>query len=101
MFAHKTQEAVSLVTGIKLANSMNVDAFVSIHANVFDSDWNSANGIETLVYSAARKETMTIASLTQNALIAACNRVDRGVKKVNYAVLLETKMPAVHKAWAL
>jgi len=38
---------------------------------------------------------MTLASLTQDALIVACERADRGVKKANYAVLRETRMPAV------
>ncbi len=42
IFAHKTQEDVSLFTRVKLANSHNVDAFVSIHTNAFDNDWNCA-----------------------------------------------------------
>ncbi len=95
IFAHKAHEDVPLTTRIKLANSLNVDAFVSIHANAFGNDWNSANGIETFVYPTASKESIALASLVQSALITACNRTDRGVKKANYAVLRETRMPAI------
>jgi N-acetylmuramoyl-L-alanine amidase len=95
IFAHNALEDVPLPVRTKLANSLNVDAFVSIHANAFGSDWNSTNGIETFVYPTASKESMTLASLTQDALIVACNRANRGVKKANYAVLRETRMPAV------
>jgi N-acetylmuramoyl-L-alanine amidase len=95
IFSHKTQEDVSLEARSKLANSLIVDAFVSIHANAFGSDWNNANGIETFVYPAASKESLTLATLVQNSLINACNRADRGVKKANYAVLRETRMPAI------
>ncbi len=94
-FAHNAQEDVPPTTRIQLANSLNVDAFVSIHANAFGSDWNSANGIETFVYPTASKESIALASLVQSALITACNRTDRGVKKANYAVLRETRMPSV------
>ena len=55
IFAHKANEDISLTTRTKLANSHDVNAFVSIHANAFGSDWNSANGIETFVYSAVVK----------------------------------------------
>ncbi|WP_255485818.1 N-acetylmuramoyl-L-alanine amidase [Sporosarcina sp. BP05] len=95
IFAHKAQEDVPLTTRIKLANSLTVDAFVSIHANAFGNDWNSANGIETFVYPTASKASIALASLVQSALITACNRTDRGVKKANYAVLRETRIPAI------
>lgn len=95
IFAHKAQEDVPLTVRTKLANSLSVDAFVSIHANAFGSDWNSVNGIETFVYPTASKESIALASLVQSALITTCNRTDRGVKKANYAVLRETRMPAI------
>jgi len=73
----------------------NVAAFVSIHANAFGNGWNNANGIETFVYPTASKKSKALASLVQSALITACKRTDRGVKKANYTVLRETRMPAV------
>lgn len=95
IFAHKAQEDVPLPRRIKLANSLKVDAFVSIHANAFGNDWNYANGIETFVYPTASKESVALASLVQSVLITACNRADRGVKKADFAVLRETSMPAI------
>ncbi len=95
VFSHKSQEDVSLAERTKLANRLNVDAFVSIHANAFGSDWNSTSGIETFVYPAASNASKTLASLVQSSLITACNRTNRGVKKANYAVLRETRMPAI------
>lgn len=95
VFSHKEQEDITLSERTKLANRLKVDAFVSIHANAFGNDWNNANGIETFVYPAASKESVTLASLMQKSLITACNRADRGVKKADFAVLRETRMPAV------
>jgi len=94
-FAHKAHVDVPLTTRVKLANRLNVDAFVSIHANAFGNNWNSANGIETYVYPTASNESIVLATLVQSALITACNRADRGVKKANFAVLRETRMPAI------
>ncbi|NYF26022.1 N-acetylmuramoyl-L-alanine amidase [Sporosarcina sp. JAI121] len=95
IFAHKEQEDVPLAARTKLANNMKVDAFVSIHANAFGGDWNNANGIETFIYPTASKESYALAALIQNSLVSACNRTDRGVKKADYAVLRDTRMPAV------
>ncbi len=95
LFAHDERKDIPLSERAKHANRMNVDAFISIHANAHGTDWNNANGIETYVYQTASKDSMTLASLIQNSLIIACNRADRGVKMANFAVLRETRMPAV------
>ena len=94
-FSHNIRKDVSLNERTALANKMKVDAFVSIHANAYGTDWNSANGIETYIYPNAMPESVTLASLVQSSLIMSCNRRDRGVKKANFAVLSETQMPAV------
>ena len=39
-----------LKTRVVRANDANADAYISIHANAYGSDWNSANGIESIVY---------------------------------------------------
>lgn len=94
-FAHNEQQDVSLVDRTNFANRIKVDAFISIHANAYGTNWNQANGIETYVYPTASKESTALASLVQNSLITACNRTNRGIKKANFAVLRETKMPAI------
>ena len=40
IFSHNAQEDVPLTARTKLANSLNVDAFISIHANAFGNEWN-------------------------------------------------------------
>jgi len=94
-FSHNELKDVSLAERTKYANQMKVDAFISIHANAYGTDWNQANGIETYAYLTASKESLSLASLIQHSMITACNRTNRGVKKANFAVLRETRMPAV------
>lgn len=94
-FAHNERKDVSLAERTKSANRMRVDAFISIHANAYGTDWNHANGIETYIYPTASKESNVLASLVQDSLIMACNRTDRGVKKADFAVLRDTQMPAI------
>ena len=81
--------------GTSIANRLDVDAFVSIHANAYGNDWNEAHGIETYMYPTANKRTAALAELIHSSMISACGRKDRGVKTADFAVLRETKMPAV------
>ena len=53
LFAHHDQNDVPLTERTNFANKMNVDAFISIHANASGTHWNSTNGIETYVYPTA------------------------------------------------
>ncbi|KXH79285.1 N-acetylmuramoyl-L-alanine amidase [Sporosarcina sp. HYO08] len=94
-FSHRPERDVPLGNRISLANKTNVDAFVSIHANAYGTTWNDAKGIETFVYPTASKQSFALAKGIQQSMIIACNRVDRGVKTANFAVLRETRMPAV------
>ena len=95
IFAHDERKDVPLSERTKKANLLNVDAFISIHANAYGSGWNNANGIETYIYPTASKGSKVLAELVQRSLITACNRADRGVKKGNFAVLRDTQMPAI------
>lgn len=94
-FAHDEQKDVPLSERTQKANRLNVDAFISIHANAYGSDWNGASGIETYIFPTASNGSKMLAELVQRSLIHACNRPDRGVKKGNFAVLRDTKMPAI------
>ena len=62
----------------------NVDLFVSIHANAFGTDWNSANGWEIYTY-----QTGGVAEQAAKAIEAATNASgaglkDRGCKTANF-----------------
>jgi len=94
-FSHHELKDIALAERVKYANEIKVDAFISIHANAYGTDWNQANGIETYAYLTASNESFALATLIQQSMITACNRTNRGVKKADFAVLRETNMPAV------
>lgn len=76
------------------ANSLNVDAFISIHLNSAAS--KEASGIETLCYKANSGVSGELAKIVQDNLIAVTGWKDRGVKsRPDLHVLKATKMPAI------
>lgn len=94
-YSHENSRDVPLSERAAIANRLDGDAFVSIHANAFGSHWNEVQGIETYMYPYASKQTAALTELIHSSIISACGRKDRGVKTANFAVLRETKMPAV------
>lgn len=82
---------------VNLANRNYVDFYISIHANASGNgtSFNSAEGIETFVYSLADTENYNIAKEIQRCLIEETGRKDRGVKaNPSLYVLNSTNMPA-------
>lgn len=92
------------------ANSSNADIFVSIHVNSFGN--GNARGIETYwyEYSSAYPPAINaqyhnnptrlanssrLANSIQRHLISSTNAYNRGVNRNTFAVLRETRMPAV------
>jgi N-acetylmuramoyl-L-alanine amidase len=94
-FAHSDSGDVPLQERTNSANRLNVNAYVSIHANAFGTTWNDANGIETYVYTANHQETFQLAQKIQSNLVALTGLRNRGVKVADFHVLRETKMPAI------
>ena len=75
------------------ANRIKADLFVSIHCN---SAANAqANGVEVFTHTSQSEGSMDAANTIYKKLFAAASMVGRGIKAANYAVLRETKMPAV------
>lgn len=94
-FSHDPHRDVPLHECTSKANQLGVDAFVSIHANAYGNSYNEANGIETYVYPTGSRDSFLLANIVQSSLISAVQRKDRGVKQANFAVLRDTKMPAI------
>ncbi|MFC0273315.1 N-acetylmuramoyl-L-alanine amidase [Metabacillus herbersteinensis] len=96
-FSHSDQKDIPLQERTDEANSLNVDLFVSIHANAYGNgrDWNSVQGIETFVYLTNPTEAKKLATQVQAQLVKMTGRTDRGVKTANLHVLRETKMTAI------
>ena len=96
-FTHSDKRDVPLKTRTEQANTMNVDCFISIHANAYGDGktWNSANGIETFIHPVANVEAVELAELVQKHLFISTGLRNRGVKRANFHVLRETKMTAI------
>ncbi|MEW4371498.1 N-acetylmuramoyl-L-alanine amidase family protein [Paenibacillus kandeliae] len=76
---------------VKLANDLQADVFVSIHANsVLLSP--QAKGTETYYYQ--RESSKELATIIHEKLIQALGFTDRGVKNESFQVIRETKMAA-------
>lgn len=95
-FSHSDQQDVSLKARTDKANSLNVDIFVSIHANAFGSGgWSDVGGIETYVYPSRPHGADQLAQKIQRNLVVATGLENRGVRTADFHVLRETEMDAV------
>lgn len=95
-FSHSDQEDVSLQERTDKANRLNVDIFVSIHANAYGTGgWNNVGGIETYVYPTKPPLAYQLAQKIQRNLVLSTGLENRGVRTADFHVLRETKMDAV------
>ncbi|AHV98022.1 N-acetylmuramoyl-L-alanine amidase family protein [Paenibacillus sabinae] len=75
---------------VAIANNLNADLFVSVHAN--SSSTSVASGTETYY---KRDESKAFAKVMHKYLVQATGLSDRGVQYGNFHVIRETKMPAI------
>ena len=76
---------------VQLANRIDANLFVSIHANAISLSRPDVNGVETYYYSTGG----VLAQIIQSYLLEATGGPDRGVKTARFYVLRNTDMPAV------
>ncbi|ERM18898.1 hypothetical protein P615_01100 [Brevibacillus laterosporus PE36] len=74
----------------EFANQMGADLFLSIHGNTYTD--STVSGTETYYY---RPESLPFAKSIHKHVIEATGFHDRGVKKEDFFVVKDTKMPAV------
>ncbi|WP_256757383.1 N-acetylmuramoyl-L-alanine amidase family protein [Cohnella sp. WQ 127256] len=79
----------TLADRYKLANAIQADLFVSVHANSYNPD---TNGTETY-YS--RDDSKAFADLMHSVFAPSTGLKDNGVRKKSLAVTRETVMPAI------
>ncbi len=86
---------VGLYNRAEIANELDADAFVSIHANAHNR--TAVSGVEVLYYpDTDGRNNKTFARIMQDALIEELGSVNRGiVSRPNLVVTRETEMPAV------
>lgn len=94
-FSHSDTKDVSLQERTNKANRLDVDCFISIHANAYGANWNHVRGLETFVYKTKPKEATELAEKVQKNLVIATGLPNRGVKSANFHVLRATKMTAI------
>lgn len=90
----KDDTDMTILARQKAIRAAGVDASVSWHANAYGSDWNSANGVETIIHSVSskRKDSRALADLVQAELIKGTDQKNRGVKTGNFGVCNATYM---------
>jgi len=88
-----TDVFISLSQRANMANSWGADYFISLHNNAASS---SATGFETFVYNGSvSQKTKQFQNAVHDAIASKIGIRDRGKKSANFAVLRQTKMPAV------
>lgn len=91
--SRSTDVFIPLSERAKLANTWGADYFVSLHDNAATS---TVSGFETFVHNGpVSSKTSEFRNAIHDAIIKSIGIKDRGKKRANFAVLRETKMPAV------
>ena len=72
-----------------------VDAFVSIHHNALSGSWNNATGVEVFVDKKYTSKDMKLAKAIYKNLPNYTGLKGRGIKKENWYVINQNKIPAV------
>jgi N-acetylmuramoyl-L-alanine amidase len=93
-FSHNIHDGIdqSLQERTDLANKLNVDCYISIHANAGNQ---AARGIETYIHPNADSESYVLARAIHDNTVILTKQNNRGIKRADFHVLRETKMKAV------
>jgi N-acetylmuramoyl-L-alanine amidase len=86
---------VDLAPRVALAERVNANAFVSIHANSISLSRPDINGLETYRARSGSSGGLRLAQLIHNSILRSVNMRDRGVRSAGFYVLRNTSMPAV------
>jgi N-acetylmuramoyl-L-alanine amidase len=90
MLTRSSDYFVSLEGRTDMANRVNADLFVSIHANSINLSRPDVNGLETYYY----KNGKALADTIHRNITRSVNVKDRGLKKARFYVLRHSEMPA-------
>jgi N-acetylmuramoyl-L-alanine amidase len=88
-----TDNFISLEGRTDMANNINADLFVSIHANAINLSRPDVNGLETYYYKSANGRRL--AELVHYSILNGVNIDDRNIRQARFYVLRHSAMPAV------
>lgn len=72
-----------------------VSAFVSIHHNAFTGNWGNATGVEVFTDKNSTAQDNKLAECIYRRLVANTGLKGRGIKKENWYVINQNRIPAV------
>ncbi len=82
---------VTLQGRVDMAEKVNADVFVSIHANSAGAGRPDVSGLETYYYDSG----LGLAKVVHNSILRSVNVRDRGVRKARFYVLRKSSMPSI------
>jgi N-acetylmuramoyl-L-alanine amidase len=82
---------ISLEGRTDMANRLNADIFVSIHANSAGSNKPQVNGLETYYFQSGRN----LAAMIHRNVLSRVDVNDRKVRQARFYVLRKSEMPSV------
>ena len=85
----------SLISRVNKYLAAGVNVFVSLHHNAFTGTWNKATGVEVWVDRKATADDMRLAECIYKRLVEYTGLPGRGIKKENFTVINQNKIPAV------
>lgn len=85
----------TLNSRVKKYINEDVDVFVSIHHNALSGNWNNATGVEVYVDRNNTAEDMKLAEAIYKNMSSYTGLKGRGIKKENWYVINQNKIPAV------
>lgn len=85
----------SLASRVSKYLNAGVKAFVSIHHNAFTGKWNNATGVEIYTDNNPTSKDTQLANAIYKKLVSYTGLKGRGVKKCDFWVINQDKVPAV------
>jgi N-acetylmuramoyl-L-alanine amidase len=82
---------VTLPGRVKMAERVDADIFVSIHANSAGAGRPDVSGLETYYYDTG----LSLARIVHRSILQSVNVRDRGVRKARFYVLRKSSMPSI------
>lgn len=86
-----TDNFISLQGRTDMANDLDADLFVSIHANAINLSRPDVNGLETYYYQSGRR----LAEIIHWSILNGVEIDNRGIRRARFYVLRHSAMPAV------